>query len=143
MFEEIEVLQDEENLALYNMDKLWDGLHCLLTGESATRPIGGNLLSEAIIGTDMFSNDEDADFIAYIDPNRLVQVLAALEDVAIDKLIGLFSPEAFAQKEIYPNIWTNTAKETLAKELASEFNGLKTFYQKMVEKQKGVIVSIY
>ena len=67
LFDEIEKLA-EQNIKMYDMDKLWDGLHFILTGVSATTPIENNLLSEAIVGTAMFLDDEEADFIAYIYP---------------------------------------------------------------------------
>ena len=44
LFDEIESLE-EEDIEMYDMDKLWDGLHFVLTGASADKPIENNLLS--------------------------------------------------------------------------------------------------
>ena len=142
LFEEVEALADQ-NGKMYDMDKLWDGLHFILTGVSATTPIEDNLLSEAIVGTDMFSNDEDVDFIAYIYPERVREIVSALEQFDIDKALTDFSPGKLAQNGIYPIIWVDSEKEDLKKELLEEFRGLKEFYRDMSNEQKGIIVSIY
>jgi hypothetical protein len=43
----VEELDDlEETNEIYNIDKLCDGLHFLLTGVSASSPINGNKLSD-------------------------------------------------------------------------------------------------
>lgn len=54
-----EVIQElEEDCEIYDMDKMWDGLHFLLTGVSATIPIENHLLSEAIVGTERFVEED-------------------------------------------------------------------------------------
>ena len=50
LFEEIEELQEDYRYVL-EMDKLWDGLHFLLTGVSACEPPKEDLLSQAIVGS--------------------------------------------------------------------------------------------
>ena len=71
LMEKLEELEDNE---YYDMDKLWDGLHFLLTGISAGTPIEENPLSEAIVGVHNFNEEEDeADFIACIEADELPQ----------------------------------------------------------------------
>ena len=55
LFEEIEELEEDMNVT--DLDKMWDGLHCLLTKESAGDPVEGNALSEAIVGVAKFDNN--------------------------------------------------------------------------------------
>ena len=127
----------------YDMDKLWDGLHFLLTGSSATEPVRDNLLSEAIVGSKVFCEEEDADYIAYIYPQQLKAIQNAMEAVDIHNLLVGFSPKAFAEKGIYPTIWMREDKEVLREDLKNAYLELKEFYQKMVADEMGVIVSIY
>lgn len=141
LFETIEEL--EEECEVYDMDKLWDGVHFLLTGASATEPIANDLLSEAVVGTALFIEGEDTDYIAYIYPERVKEILSAMKDVDIDKMLEEFSPRVFAKNHIYPTIWIEKDKEKLREELAENFRGLKEFYSKMVEDKKGIVVSIY
>jgi hypothetical protein len=142
LFEEIEELQEDSDSVL-DIDKLWDGLHFLLTGVSACQPIEGNHLSEAIIGTSRFSDDVDSEFITYSFPEEVVEISNALENFDIEKAIGGFNPEEYDRNEIYPSIWMEEDKESLQEELSDCFNELKSFYEKAVEAKKGIVVSIY
>lgn len=142
LFEEIEELQETDDYVL-DIDKLWDGLHFLLTGITASEPIADNPLSEAIVGVEMFSDDADADFIAYILPERVDAVLNALKSFEIEKAIANFDPKDFARNGIYPNVWLRDDKEDLKQELTECFNALKDFYENAAQQKKGVIVSIY
>ena len=128
---------------MFFIDKLWDGLHFLLTKVTASEPLEGNPLSEAIVGVKNFSDEEDADFIAYILPESVWTIMNELERFDIDGAIEGFQPKEFAQAGIYPNIWMHENKEELRKELKECFLALVHFYQKAVEMKKAVIVSIY
>lgn len=142
LFDVIETLE-EQNIKMYDMDKLWDGLHFVLTGVSAAEPIENNLLSEAIVGTNKFSDDEMSDYIAYSYPERVSKILSALDEYDINEALSDFSPRKLAAKGIYPTIWVEEDKDALKKELMEEFNGLKEFYRNICSEHKGVIVSIY
>ncbi|SHL14977.1 protein of unknown function [Anaerocolumna jejuensis DSM 15929] len=143
LFEEVEILAEEENIEIYDMDKMWDGLHFLLTGVSASTPIENGLLSEAIVGTSMFSDDKNSDFISYIYPIRVHEILSALDKFDIDNTLTTFSPEVFAKSGIYPTIWMKGEKDSLREELSIAFQELRQFYRTMADKHKGIIVSIY
>ena len=140
-FEIIEELQEE--CAVTDIDKMWDGLHFLLTGVSATEPIEDNALSEAVVGKEVFSDEEDADFIACTNPEDIEVIVQALEAFDISKAVEDFEPEKFAKKDIYPNIWMREEKEGLQEELRGAFEQLKDFYNMALEQGKGVVVSIY
>ena len=142
VFEVIEELQEMDEMVL-DIDKLWDGLHFLLTKVTASEPLEGNPLSEAIVGVKNFSDEEDADFIAYILPESVLTIMNELGRFDIDGAIEGFQPKEFAQAGIYPNIWMHEDKEELEKELKECFLALVHFYQKAVEMKKAVIVSIY
>lgn len=143
LFEIIEELEEAGNLKIYNIGKLWDGLHFILTGVSASTPIENNLLSEAVVGTNLFSDDELDDFISYIYPERVSEIVDAISNFDIDNALSNFSPQVLNQKGIYPDVWKEEEKVELKGELIEEFNMLKKFFQTMKREQKGIIVSIY
>lgn len=143
LFEEIEAFEEVGEHKVYDMDKLWDGLHFILTGVSATTPIKDNLLSEAVVGTAMFSEDESSDFISYIYPKRVSEISDALNKFDIDNALSDFSPRILAQNDIYPMIWIEEEKESLKEELLAVFNELRQFFSEMNHAHKGIIVSIY
>lgn len=144
LIEKIEELnQDMENQE-YDIDKLWDGLHFLLTGVSASQPIEGNRLSEAIVGVNVLnSDDENVDFVAYTKFEDLSEIITSLKSIDISKLKKLFDLSTFRKARIYPDIWRDTDKEELFDELVHEYKNLLNFYEKAFNKKVHVIVSIY
>jgi len=142
VFEAIEELQEVDETVL-NIDKLWDGLHFLMTKVTASEPLEGNPLSEAVVGVKNFSDDEDADFISYILPERVPIIVNELKLFEIENVIEKLQPKEFAQNDIYPNIWMNVDKEEIQKELKECFFALLKFYEEAAELKKAVIVSIY
>ena len=140
LVEELDEL--EETNEIYNIDKLWDGLHFLLTGVSANSPIEGNKLSEAIVGVNNFETDEET-FISYIKKDELPEIYNAMKNINIKELEEKFDPKILKRKKIYPNIWETDKKDELFKELINEHNGLLEFYKKAVEKNINIIFSVF
>lgn len=144
LFEEIEELNNDAEIKLYDIDKMWDGLHYLLTGVSASQPIEGDKLSESIVGVNLFnSEDDNSDFIAYTQLVDLPKIIEALTNVDLDKLRTEFNPSSFSKAEIYPDIWADEEKEDLFDELVEHYTNLLSFYKKALEEKANVIVSIY
>ncbi len=137
-----EVLEVKEKCETCYLDKMWDGLHCLLTGVSTCAPMKDNLLSEAVVGGDAFS-DRGVYFVSYISPERMPQILAALNAFDLEGALSAFSPEHFSQEKIYPRIWLRDDKEELKQGLRAAFQILRDFYDQMAKKNKGVIISLY
>lgn len=86
---------------------------------------------------------EEADFIAYIYPERVQEILSALNRFDIEHALDGFSPRLFAEHDIYPSIWEEDETDSLREELSAAFQGLKSFYHTTAEKKKGIIVSIF
>ena len=124
------------------MDKLWDAMHFLLTGVSASKPIEGNHLSEAIIGVHVFDTDEDV-FVSCSEYNELPDIVATLQEVDMEKQKEKFKTSVFKKAKIYPDIWVHKDKESLWQELLAEYNGVLSFYQKAEDMNMHVIISIY
>lgn len=141
IFELVEELEDEVELSVAELGKMWDGLHFLLTGVSASKPIENDLISEAIVGECAFDGEDE--YIAYTYPDRLKKIYNALQEVDFVKLKEKFSTKEFAEQEIYPDIWVIERKEDLFEELLEAFECLKAFYGELVSRNKGAIVSIY
>lgn len=141
LLEEIEEL-DESGAEVYDMDKLWDGLHYLLTGVSASQPIEGNKLSEAIVGIHLFNEDSE-DFIAYIKFEELPDIISEMEKVSMEDLLQDVNFSSFNEENIYPDIWPKNNNEQLKNELKSEFLNLLSFYKEAIADKTHIVVSIY
>ena len=140
----LEELNEDEGNELYDIDKMWDGLHFLLTGISACQAIEGDKLSEAIVGVNLFnSEDENSDFIAYTLTDDLLGIIEALNNVDVEKLRLNFDLSEFRKAQIYPDIWMDKEKDSLFDELIQEYKNLLSFYKEALKKKAHVVVSIY
>ena len=140
-FEFVEELQENEECILCDIDKLWDVLHFVLTGVSASEPIEGNLLSEAVVGEHPADCE---DFISYTDKRRVKAIAEKLNTTDIAALTKNFSMEVCKKHELYPAIWDyEDEKEEIVEEITDAFYGLKNLYSQAAASDMNVLVSIY
>jgi hypothetical protein len=139
---EDEIDESAADTAYHETDKLWDALHFFLTGASATTPIENNPLSEAIVGVTNFSEDETADFIAYIKHTDLKRIITALDEFKFETQVSYFDLTSLKEKKIFPNgIW-EMDKTQLITELRDARQSLIDFYKNALAKKLHVVVSI-
>ena len=101
--DDVEEAQKDDNVEICDIDKMWDALHFLLTGKSASEPIEDDVISEAIVG--QFNIYEEDDYIAGTKSDRVKEIAKALQEIDFEAYLNEFEMSAFRQKEIYPNIW--------------------------------------
>ena len=141
IFETVEDWNDEAEILL-DIDKNWDLLHYMLTGVSASDPIWEDPLSEAVVGVTSIEKIED--FIAYINKDRVSDILKALEDFDMESALESFSLEEGKEAELYPDIWDYDDEEDEIKEdLLDCFERMKEFYKEILEVDGNVLVTIY
>ena len=141
IFEEVEDWNEEAEILL-DIDKMWDVLHFVLTGVDSSEPIEGNPLSEAVVG--VTSLEEVSEFIAYIEKDRVADIISALENFDIDAALESFSMEACKKAELYPNIWDNDdQEEDIKEEICDYFHEMIDFYKQILEANGNVLVTIY
>ncbi len=142
--DDVEELQENEELEICNIDKMWDALHFLLTGRSAEEPIEGHLLSEAIVGQRNLSGEDGDEWIAGTKADRVKEIAQALQKIDFETYLANFDRSAFSRNRIYPDIWEYEEEEEEIKEdLQISFETLKAFYEKMAARGSAVLVSIY
>ena len=141
--DDVEELQESEDIEICDIDKMWDALHFLLTGKSASEPIEDNLISEAIVGQFNISGEEIEEFISGTKTDRVKEIAKALQELDFETYIDKFDMRAFRQNHIYPDIWGYEDEADLIKDdLRNSFENLKKFYEKMAEQERAVLVSI-
>jgi hypothetical protein len=133
----VEALETAGAPTLY-LDKMWDGLHFLMTGASASSPIEGDPLSEAVVGVHVFDAD---DFVGCTEVDELPGIVAALEAVSLAALLQSVDFSAFARADIYPNAWADEPA-ALGAELSRAFTELLDFHRAALAAERHVIVSI-
>ena len=137
----IEELEQLDETDIYSMDKLWDGMHFLLTGKSAQSPIDDDELSAAVVGVNNFDT-EDA-FVACIEKEQLEDVVKEMEKLDFDAIWEKTKLSNFRKKKIYPDIWKDEDAEDLKTEMKDAFNDLLEFYQSALKASMNIIISIY
>ena len=141
--DEVEEAKENENLEICDIDKMWDALHFLLPGKSASEPIEDNLISEAIVGQFNISGEEIQEFISGTKTDRVKEIAKALQELDFETYIDKFDMSAFSQNDIYPDIWGyEDEADLIIDDLRNSFENLKKFYEKMAEQERAVLVSI-
>ncbi len=123
-----------------DIDKSWDGLHFLLTGDTMAEMDSHNLLSVFVIGDKVLCNEEG--FVAVSTPEKVKEIAAKVNSIDIATFFKDFDPADFVEAEIYPRIWEED-KEGLVEYLEENYAQLKQFYNRLAKEDKGIIVSIW
>lgn len=140
----VEELQETKEPDLCDIDKMWDALHFLLTGKSASEPIENDPISEAVVGQFSISGEDIEEFIAGTLAERVKVIAEALQGLDFSIYAEKFNMQSFAEHDIYPNIWSyDEEAEEILDDMQGCFESLKQFYLRMAEKGAAVLVSIY
>ncbi|WP_405115388.1 DUF1877 family protein [Paenibacillus sp. FSL K6-1217] len=114
----------EGGSAYYDIDKLWEELHVALTGVSASEPVEGDPLSEAVVGVHVFEVEEEDGYFTCTEHDELEGIITAMQQVDFGQLK------------------TGGVAEELRAALQGEFAGLLDFYGKALAAGKHVIFSV-
>jgi len=140
VFEETEEVNSDVKISL-DLDKMWDALHFVLTGVSSSEPIKNNPLSEAILG--VTSIEEVEEFLSYTEKVRIQDIVSALEHFDMETAMETFSMKECQRANLYPDIWDDEeATDEIKEELTDCFQKLKDFYQKILEVNGNVTITI-
>ncbi|WOC12902.1 DUF1877 family protein [Gordonia sp. MP11Mi] len=102
-----------------DIDKAWDGLHYLLTGQTATDPIEDDARSEAVVGVYAFESD---DFVGVTPHAELSRIIGTLDTVDVDALLHAVDFAAFTAAEVYPDTWADEPADWLREAFADVLN---------------------
>jgi hypothetical protein len=84
------------------LDKLWHGVHWILTGTAwDTR----GALGKAVLGGEEFGDDGGYGPARLLAPEAVAEVAAALASLDDDGLRRRFDPDAMTEAGIYPGLW--------------------------------------
>ena len=124
-------------ISLVSLEKMWHGLHFLLTGE----PFGGTPpLSLAILGGDPIAEQEEGPIIV-LGPSEVKEVATTLSALTHEELDRRFDPAKFEAAEIYPGVWDED-REELFSELMMYFDDLVAFYRDAAQCKNAVLIDI-
>lgn len=121
-----------------HLDKMWDGLHYLLTGVSAVSPRDDDPLSESVVGVHVFGGD---DFVGCTENDELRAIIDALEALDRESLLDAVDFTAFADAGIYPNIWADEPA-VLRAELGDALDTVAAVHRRAADEGHHLVISI-
>lgn len=138
---------DEEFLdeQYVGLDKLWEGLHFLLTGFDCDDNYNANKTPEQLaLYYGFFGNNTLSDEGVYlVDNNKLTSIVKVLENINIDELLDKVDFEKFTEADLYPDIWEDEDEyEELCEELKEHFENFKKFYQNALKNNRHICIVI-
>ena len=128
LMERAEELTEDENVEICDLDKMWDALHFVLTGDT---------LSDAA------DHDPLQIHVGGIPSNRVKEIAQALHEVDFAARLAALQMSDFAAADIYPAIWDRPEEEDDTRaELPAYFADLQAFYDNAAEQGDAVLVMI-
>lgn len=142
LYNKIEYILDNDDLyPCCDIDTIYNGLYYLIS--SKLDPIYDKTVFEdyaksAFIFGDITFNLQD--YISYIKKDEIKKILEEIEKININSIV--FDPNDFNQKQISPNIWLKEDKELLFEEMEMAFDELKSFFNKAINENKNILITI-
>jgi hypothetical protein len=130
---------EEEDPKLTNIDKTWDGIIFLLTGqnlENATHPLTKVLFSGQLI-------DEEQDLGYgpghYLTPEQVKELNTQISTISIEELSKKYDGKKMTELDIYPEVWEN---EDEVHYLTEYFQIIQKVYAEASRNEEGIITFI-
>ena len=140
LMERAEELSEDENVEICDLDKMWDALHFVLTGDTLSDAAGHDPLSEAVCGSDFLAQQLHA---GGIPAKRVKEIAQALHEVDFAARLAALQMSDFAAADIYPAIWDRPEEEDdIRAELPAYFADLQAFYDNAAEQGNAVLVMV-
>ena len=137
--DQFEIVEEEE--LLLDIDKMWDVLHFVFTGVDSSNSSRNDPLSVAVLGVTPLENV--AEYIAYTEKTKIAEICSALENFDMEEAMAHFSMQACKKADLYPDIWDyDDEEEEIKEEICDYFQAMKEFYQKILELNGNVMVTI-
>lgn len=124
---------------LVDIDKSWDGIIFLLTGQNfdnSDHPLTKVLFSGQII-------DEEQDLGygpgQYLTPEQVKEVNEQISKISIDELSKKYDAKKMTELEVYPNIWENEGEVNY---LTEYFKTIQEVYAEASKNDEAIITFI-
>ena len=129
----------EEDPAMINIDKSWEGILFLLTGQGLKKnnhPLMRVLFSGQNVDENMDLGYGPAE---YLTPEQVKEIDAQLSKITIEELTEKFDPERMTELRVYPNIWQ---EEDIVYYLLAYFREVQLLYSTAAENSEAIITGI-
>ena len=142
LLDDVRALERDGAHEVLDIGSSWDALHFVITGVSGSEPLDDDPISDAIVGVQLFFEDDDADFIAFTPAPDLPDLISALKAVDLPARGRAFEPTPKQRVEAYPDGVFDGDRDDLVSRLFVALESLIDFYERAAAARKHVIVSI-
>ena len=137
-------IEEDDSFERLDIAKIWDALHCTLTGVSASKPIDGNKLSESIVGVHprIYDDEDYSIFVSVIDNSEIEAILIALTDFDAEKLEASLDLATLKKQRVYPDgIWEDEPSQLVA-EMDDALCSIRGFFQSALTAGHHILATI-
>ncbi len=134
-------IEEDEKFERVDIAKIWDALHCTLTGATASNPIEDNKVSEAIVGIypKIFEDEDYSLYVSVMDNENLPELIEVIKEYDIEKMSVLFDPKLLEAQKVYPQgIW-HEKSELLIQEMNTALESIRNFFIKTNKTENHII----
>ena len=110
------VYEQEEDETLIDLDKAWEGILFLLTGQGLADLVESNHpLAKAILGGQTIDENQDLGYgpALYLTPEQVQDINRQIATVSNEEIAAAYNPNAMMEQGIYPEVWDEEALEYL------------------------------
>ncbi len=138
---EAAIYNDEvENPKLVDLDKSWDGILFLLTGQNVAHT--DHPLAKVLFSGQLIDEEQDLGYgpAHYLTPEQVVELNDQIVNISVAALKAKYDPKKMTEIEVYPTIW-DEGDESFDY-LAEYFVNLQQAYAEATKNGEGMIVFI-
>jgi hypothetical protein len=135
------VYNDEvENPNLVDLDKSWDGILFLLTGQNVANT--EHPLAKVLFSGQLIDEEQDLGYgpAHYLTPEQVVELNAQIANISIADLKQKYDPKKMNEIEVYPSIWDEG--DEAFDYLAQYFKDLQQVYADAAKNGEAVITFV-
>lgn len=129
---------EEDDPRLIDVDKAWDGIIYLLTGQNATNT--NHPLVSVFFSGQLIDKIQDLGYgpAHYLTPKQVKEINKALSELPVENLAKKFNSKKMVQAGVYPDIWEEEGDEALSY-LLSRYSDIKEFYMHAAKENQAII----
>ena len=129
---------DEENPNLTDIDKSWDGIIFLLTGESFSNV--DHPLTKVLFSGQFIDEEQDLGYgpAHYLTPDQVADLNNQISKITVAELKLKYNPERMADLEVYPAVWKDEGDEAF-EYLGESFISLQKVYSEATRNGEAII----
>ena len=135
----MEWYEEFENRPSFDFDKVWHGVHAVLT-HSAWDASG---LGRAILGGTAFGDDSGYAPPRAMSAAEVCEVADMLDGLSVEEFRSRIDFDELVRLDIYPNIWDRVDEQPdLADELTGYYDQLRTEYRRAADAGQAMVISL-